>query len=288
LKKKDIHLTVKRLDCIHPEISGNKWFKLKYNLLEAKEQGHHQLLTFGGAYSNHIYATAAAAKSVGLNSIGIIRGSEIMPLNPTLSYAKAAGMHLHYLSRSAYREKSSAYLNTLKEKFGDFYLLPEGGTNALAVKGSMEILQENDFEAEVICASIGTGGTVGGLLSTAKTSQKVMGFSSLKGEFVPAEIQKLIREYGITPGCRYDILTQYHFGGYAKFTPELISFIHDFKDSTGIPLDPVYTAKMMFGLLDLIKTGTIPAGSKILAVHSGGLQGIEGFNKRYGTDLPSA
>ncbi|MEX2591823.1 MAG: pyridoxal-phosphate dependent enzyme [Anditalea sp.] len=288
LREKNIQLTIKRLDRAHSEISGNKWYKLKHNLYEAKKQGHTQLLTFGGAYSNHIYATAAAAKSSGLNAIGIIRGDENMPLNPTLSYAKASGMKLHYLSRSAYREKSSGFiLNQLREKFGDFYLLPEGGTNALAIKGTKEILQDKDFEADILCTSIGTGGTLAGLLATAKASQKVMGFSSLKGEFIQGEVQKLIEIYKINTACEYEILTSYHFGGYAKFTPEMIAFILSFKRSTGIPLDPIYTGKMMYGLLDLIQKGAIPEGSKILALHSGGLQGIEGFNKRFGTQLPS-
>jgi 1-aminocyclopropane-1-carboxylate deaminase len=286
LGSRNVQLTIKRLDQIHPEIQGNKWYKLKYNIEEAKNQGLQQLLTFGGAYSNHIYATALAAKQAGLASIGIIRGEETLPLNPTLDYASNAGMKLYYLSRSDYREKNSAtILNRLREAFGDFYLVPEGGTNALAIEGTEEILESEDLDYDLICTSIGTGGTMAGLLASASPTQKVLGFSSLKGDFMDTEIQLLLQKYGIEPACSYQIIKTYHFGGYGKFKPELIQFILDFKKSAGIPLDPIYTGKMMFGLIDLIKKQIIPAGSRILALHTGGLQGIRGFNLRNGTNL---
>lgn len=287
LQEKNIQLFIKRLDLIHSDVSGNKWYKLKYNLAEAKRQGHTQLLTFGGAYSNHIYATAAGAQIAGLNAIGVIRGDDLLPRNPTLSFAQASGMKLEYLSRSDYRNKDSfLILEQLKAKFGEFYLLPEGGTNALAILGTQEILKEDDFEMDIICTSLGTGGTLAGILATAKASQKVMGFSSLNGDFIHQDIHNLLKKYGIKPSCAYEILIQYHFGGYARFNSELIQFIHSFKSSTGIILDPVYTGKMMYGLLNQIKNGSIPEGSRILAIHSGGLQGIAGFNIRNGTKLP--
>lgn len=287
LQEKNIQLFIKRLDLIHSDVSGNKWYKLKYNLAEAKRQGHTQLLTFGGAYSNHIYATAAGAQIAGLNAIGVIRGDDLLPRNPTLSFAQASGMKLEYLSRSDYRNKDSfLILEQLKAKFGEFYLLPEGGTNALAILGTQEILKEDDFEMDIICTSLGTGGTLAGILATAKASQKVMGFSSLNGDFIHQDIHNLLKKYGIKPSCAYEILIQYHFGGYARFNSELIQFIHSFKSSTGIILDPVYTGKMMYGLLNQINNGSIPEGSRILAIHSGGLQGIAGFNIRNGTKLP--
>lgn len=281
-----VQLTVKRLDKKHPEISGNKWYKLKYNIEEAVTLGHGQILTFGGAYSNHIYATAAAAKEAGLSSIGIIRGEEILPLNPTLSRAAALGMKLDYISRTAYREKTSPErIHELSKTHGDFYLIPEGGTNALAIKGTREILEESDSHFDFICTSIGTGGTVAGLLASAKKSQKVLGFSCLKGDFMEKEVQLLLEKYDIDPVCSYRILRDYHFGGYGKSKPELIEFIHYFKRTTGIPLDPIYTGKMMFGLVDMIKKKMIPEGSQILVLHTGGLQGIRGFNLQHGIDL---
>lgn len=289
LLNNNIQLTVKRLDQVHPEISGNKWFKLKYNLEEAKRQRYTQVLTFGGAYSNHIYATAAAAKLSGLKSIGVVRGEESLPLNETLAAAKAFGMQFYYLSRSEYREKMSLMiLEQLRAKFGEFYLIPEGGTNALAIKGTMEILERQDFEADIICSSIGTGGTFAGLLATAKPAQQVWGFSALKGEFIHQDIQRLLRENQISPLCEYKVISDFHFGGYAKFTQELIDFILNFKSLTNIPLDPIYTGKMMYGLLQLVKNGSISEGSKILAIHTGGLQGIRGFNKRNNTQLSAS
>ena len=173
----------------------------------------------------------------------------------------------------------------LKAKFGEFYLIPEGGTNSLAIKGTMEILEQKDFRADIICCSIGTGGTFAGLLATAKATQHVWGFSALKGEFIHQEIERLLLENQISPLCKYKIISNFHFGGYAKFTQELIDFIQNFKSLTGIPLDPIYTGKMIYGLYELVKDGSIPEGSEILAIHTGGLQGIRGFNKKNDTQL---
>ncbi len=286
LRQLNIRLAIRRLDKIHPEIQGNKWYKLKYNMEYALSRNHRLILTFGGAYSNHIHATAAAAKAMGLKSVGVIRGEESLPLNPTLRDAQAAGMKLHYLSRGAYREKSSPdLLHRLKKAYGDFYLIPEGGTNALAIEGTKGILKKEDTSYDFICTSVGTGGTMMGLLATAHSSQTVLGFSSLKGDFMNQEIQLLLERFAIDPMCGYQLISDYHFGGYGKYRPELIHFIHAFKQKTGIPLDPIYTGKMMFGLFDLIKKGHIPEGSEILALHTGGLQGIRGFNLRNGTNL---
>ena len=286
LRRQSIRLVVKRLDKIHPEIQGNKWYKLKYNMEEALKQKHGRVLTFGGAYSNHIHATAAAAKQLQIKAIGVIRGEETLPLNPTLADAQAAGMKLHYLSRSAYRDKTSSdIIDALKMIYGEFYLIPEGGTNALAIQGTKEILEERDRRYDFICSSVGTGGTLAGLLATANTSQTVFGFSSLKGDFIHQEIRSLLDKFNITPVCQHQIITDYHFGGYGKHQPGLIEFIHDFKRRTDIPLDPIYTGKMMFGLLDLVDKGKVPKGSQILALHSGGLQGVRGFNLRNGTSL---
>lgn len=261
---------------IHPLISGNKYRKLKYNILEAKNQNKDTLLTFGGAYSNHISATAFAGKTYGLKTIGIIRGDELefkTASNPTLRFAEQSGMQLHFISRADYKLKNnSEFIKTLRAKFGDFYLLPEGGTNALAVKGCEEILNENDDHFDFVCCCVGTGGTISGLINASKPQQKILGFPALKGDFLKQDIRKFAKQKN------WDLITDYHFGGYAKIKPELITFINTFNANYMIPLDPIYTGKMMFGIFDLIEKGFFSESSKILAIHSGGLQGIEGMN----------
>lgn len=276
LEEKGITLCLKREDTIHPFISGNKYRKLKYNLLEAKRQEHTALLTFGGAFSNHIAATAFAGKEAGLKTIGIIRGEELKDSwteNPTLKLAKEHGMEFHFVSRSDYREKdTSTFYERLKSLFGDFYLLPEGGTNALAAKGCEEILTEADMEFDFVCSCVGTGGTVAGLINSAKPHQTVLGFPALKGDFLKQDILKFARNEN------WEFIPDYHFGGYAKVDERLIDFINTFKKETQIPLDPIYTGKMLFGILDKVKQGFFKPGTSILAIHSGGLQGIKGMN----------
>jgi len=270
------NLFLKRDDLIHPSISGNKYRKLKYNIERAKNLGHHTLLTFGGAFSNHIAAVAACGKEFGFKTIGIIRGEELKTKisdNPTLLYAKACGMTLKFVSREIYKVKTSEqFISTLKSEFGTFYLLPEGGTNDLAVKGCEEILTEEDKVFDFICCPVGTGGTISGLINSAKPHQKVLGFPALKGEFLKEDIRKFAKH------ANWDLITDYHFGGYAKINSELITFINAFKAKYEVPLDPVYTGKMMLGVFDLLKQGYFKKGSKILAIHTGGLQGIKGMN----------
>ncbi|WP_317047878.1 1-aminocyclopropane-1-carboxylate deaminase/D-cysteine desulfhydrase [Cognataquiflexum aquatile] len=287
IEENGIRLSIKRLDQVHDLVSGNKFYKLKYNLEEAQKSGFSTVLTFGGAFSNHIHATAAAARIEGFKPIGIIRGEETFPLNPTLSFAKAQGMQLDFISREDYRKKTDAsFIGKLKEKFGDFYLIPEGGTNAFAVKGTKEILGKEDAEFTHIGCSIGTGGTFAGLAESIKPHQNLLGFSSLKGDFIHSEINHLLEKNHINPLGKYSIFDRYHFGGYGKSGPELLEFIQWFYAQTRIPLDPIYTGKMMFGIIDLIRKDFFEKGSHILAIHSGGLQGIPGFNQRLGTSLP--
>ncbi|WP_136483130.1 1-aminocyclopropane-1-carboxylate deaminase/D-cysteine desulfhydrase [Cognatitamlana onchidii] len=272
----NVQLYLKREDKIHDFVSGNKYRKLKYNLLEAKRLGFKTLLTFGGAYSNHIAAVAAAGNYLGLCTIGVIRGEELKGNfleNPTLNFAEQHGMRFKFVSRAAYREKTSdAFLEGLKKDFGDFYLIPEGGTNLLAVKGCEEILEDISLEFDYICCAVGTGGTLSGLINCSKPSQQVLGFPALKGSFLREDIVKFVKQ------TNWDLITDYHFGGYAKINLDLIKFINQFKQNTKIPLDPIYTGKMMFGVFDLIEKGFFPKGSRILAIHTGGLQGIEGMN----------
>jgi 1-aminocyclopropane-1-carboxylate deaminase len=278
---KEVSLFIKREDQLHPFISGNKFRKLKYNLIEAKKQGFSKLVTFGGAYSNHIAAAAAAGFEFNFKTIGVIRGDElavnleeVVKNNPTLKFASAHGMEFYFVSRSEYKTKSSTqFTNKLKAEFGDFYLVPEGGTNNFAVKGCEEILTDEDEKFDVICCAVGTGGTISGIINATKKHQKVIGFPALKGDFLQNEIQKYVLKKD-----NWCLNTNYHFGGYAKISEELITFINKFKNETAIPLDPIYTGKMLFGIVDLIKNNYFKKGTKILAIHTGGLQGIGGMN----------
>ncbi|UII28012.1 pyridoxal-phosphate dependent enzyme [Fulvivirga maritima] len=277
LDHKKVKLFIKREDLIHPYVSGNKWRKLKYNLIQAKEEGHDTLLTFGGAYSNHIYATAAAAKEVGFKSIGIIRGEQHLPLNPTLSFVKEHGMQISYMDRSTYRlKKTEEVIQQLRDEFGDFYLVPEGGTNNLAIKGCEEIVDDEVRSFDYVCSASGTGGTISGIIVGMQGAGQMLGFSALKGDFLQKEVGDLLKGYGVDYQ-NWKVNTDYHFGGYAKINAELMSFIHRFREEHNLPLDPVYTGKMMFGLWDLIGMDYFEPGSKILAVHTGGLQGLKGF-----------
>ncbi|MEK6476079.1 pyridoxal-phosphate dependent enzyme [Catalinimonas sp. 4WD22] len=282
LDEHQVQLDILRLDQIHPHISGNKWFKLKYNLLEARKKGYDTLLTFGGAFSNHLYATAAAGKEDSFKTIGVVRGEKVLPLNTTLAFAEAQDMQLEFISRSDYQHKGEAtFQKELQKKFGDCFIIPEGGSNALAVKGCTEIVQTPE-NYDYICCSAGTGGTLAGIIEKAKNKAQVLGFSALKGgSFLYDEINRLTQAYSGNQYENYQIVEDYHFGGYAKANTELVNFINEFKREQEILLDPIYTGKMIYGIMDMINKGYFKLGSKILAIHSGGLQGIIGFNERY-------
>jgi 1-aminocyclopropane-1-carboxylate deaminase len=194
-------------------------------------------------------------------------------LNATLAFATAQGMHLKYVTRAAYKHKyETDFIDRLCAEFGDFYLIPEGGTNALAVKGCKEILEPKDEDYDYICCAVGTGGTISGLINASKLHQTVLGFPALKGDFLQEDIRKFAFQ------DNWELITDYHFGGYGKIKPELITFINRFYKDYHIPLDPIYTGKMMFGIVDLIEKDFFPKGSKLLAIHTGGLQGIAGVN----------
>jgi len=263
LTEKQVSLFIKREDLIHPIISGNKYRKLKYNIEKAKEEGKSTLLTFGGAFSNHIAATACAAKENGFKSIGIIRGEELVfkwQENPTLVQAKEFGMQLKFVSRTDYREKHLPhFVEKLKAEFDDFYLLPEGGTNDLAVKGCMEILAKNDSSFDVVTCCVGTGGTIAGIINSSSSSQQVLGFPALKGDFLKGDISKFAKKKN------WKLQTDYNFGGYAKISEELIGFINYFQEETQIAVDPIYTAKMIFGIHDMVKKGMFRPKTSILA-----------------------
>jgi 1-aminocyclopropane-1-carboxylate deaminase len=277
IENSDYSLYIKREDLLHPDISGNKFRKLKYNLAQAKKENKPALLTFGGAFSNHILAVAATGAANGFRTIGIIRGEELqdeIDENPTLRKAQDFGMVFEFVCRESYREKSSEdFIAKLEAKWGDFYLLPEGGTNDLAIKGCEEILTTSDENFDYVCCAVGTGGTISGLINCSKSSQQVLGFPALKGDFLREDICKFVQN------PNWELVTDYHFGGYAKVTEELVQFINDFYQKYQIRLDPVYTGKMVYGVLDLIEKEWFPKGSKILMIHTGGLQGIEGMNR---------
>ncbi|MEQ1105129.1 1-aminocyclopropane-1-carboxylate deaminase/D-cysteine desulfhydrase [Acinetobacter ursingii] len=267
----DIHLDLKRLDLIHPHISGNKFYKLKYNLQHAKQLGLDTLITFGGAFSNHIAATAYAAHYFGFRSIGIIRGEELADqrLNHTLSTASQFGMQLEFINRQDYRNKDQPdFLAELQSRFPNAYIIPEGGTNSLAIQGCKEILSEQDRQNyDVICCAVGTGGTITGLIESSHFNQNILGFSALKGDFLTSDVAHL------TAKKNWKIIDEYCCGGYAKTSAQLIEFIQLFEKQYQIPLEPIYTGKMLFGIFDLIEKAYFPPHTRILAIHSGGLQG---------------
>ncbi|WP_158856052.1 1-aminocyclopropane-1-carboxylate deaminase/D-cysteine desulfhydrase [Lunatibacter salilacus] len=284
--EKNVSVSILRLDLVHPDLSGNKFFKLRHNLMDAQDKGFRRILTFGGAYSNHIYAMAAAGKLFNMDTVGVIRGEIIRPLNPTLDTAEKSGMVLYPMDRNTYKKKEEAQiLDDLRRRFGPVYVIPEGGTNSLAILGCKEILHTEHADATHVAVCVGTGGTIAGITASALAHQSVLGFSALKGDFIKESIRKLLETHNITPKCSLDIVTDYHFGGYAKHSRYLITFMQDFYKHTGIPLDPIYTGKMVYGLFDKIRGGYFPTKSKILIIHSGGLQGIKGFEARFGFSL---
>ena len=290
LTQKSINLYVLREDLIHSEISGNKWRKLKYNVQEAKVKRFNQLLTFGGAYSNHIAATAAAGNQFGFKTIGVIRGEETLPLNPTLQLAKDNGMTFKYISRDKYRSKNEpSFLSELENEFGLFYHVPEGGSNSFALKGCAEILNNIEVDYDVVCLACGTGGTAAGIITS--TDKQVLCFPALKGgDFLKEDIEILMSEYSEQFSLKIEndnwkLITDYHFGGYAKVKPELIDFIRAFNKKHDILLDFIYTGKMLFGLYDLIKNSTEFDDQDIIAIHTGGIQGNKGFEERLGITI---
>lgn len=276
-----IQLWIKRLDELEPRGIGNKIFKLKYNMEEARHQNLDTILTFGGAFSNHIAATASVCKSYGLKSIGIIRGGELqknliqtLSENPTLSEAVNNGMRLRFISREAYRQKDSPeFLQELSHEFGAIYLLPEGGTNSLAIQGTSEMLTPDDRQFDYITCAVGTGGTIRGIIKAAKDDQIVLGYAALK-----ADLTHEIEKY--TEKKNWKIFPENEFGGYAKINAELVSFINRFALEYQVPLDPIYNAKMMFKIFQQIKYEEFRENSRILAIHTGGLQGVAGMNNQ--------
>lgn len=270
---KKVQLSILRLDKIHPVISGNKWFKLKYYLQDAKNRGFDSILTFGGAYSNHIAATALAASLRQFKSVGIIRGEEPKVWSHTLLDAKARGMQLHFVSRETYNILKRTDDADLLKQFGDHYIISEGGYGVLGASGAGDILNIRDTSSFThIVSAIGTGTTIAGIIKKALPHQQVIGISAMKNNTVlAAEIQILLTSSLLKNN--FFLNHSYHFGGYAKHTPELLCWMNDFFSATHIPLDFVYTAKAMYGIMDMILKDHFPPSSNILMIHTGGLQG---------------
>jgi 1-aminocyclopropane-1-carboxylate deaminase len=284
-----VRLLLWRDDLVNPDLPGNKARKLKYNLSVAREQGLQTLLTFGGAYSNHIAAVATAGRLFGFKTIGLIRGDGPLPgapLNPTLTQAAADGMALHYLDRSDYRRRAEPeFIAELVARYGPAYVLPEGGTNELALTGCAELVaeiqQQTSFDA--LAVAVGTGGTLAGLLTGLAGQHYAVGVAALKnGGFLRGEIDELTQQAAGQTYANYSLQTEYHFGGYAKYSAELLGFIEQFQAQHGVLLDPIYTSKMLFGVQDLIRRGHFQRGSTVVAVHTGGLQAWAGWHKRFG------
>lgn len=288
-EQKQIQVYFKRDDLIHPDISGNKWRKLIHNIKAANNRA---ILTFGGAYSNHIAATAAACHLAGIESIGIIRGEELKNLNPTLSLASEKGMRLEFVSREDYRKKNEiSFLDQLKERFNNPFIIPEGGSNQFGFKGCADILNEIDIDFNYILCAVGTGTTIAGIASALKEDQKAIGIPVLKGaEYLSEEIDRFLLDYtgslkASSAKSKLELIHDYHFGGYAKINAELIEFMNEFYAKHGIKTDAVYSGKSLYALFELIKNDHFEKGQKIIFYHCGGLQGNKGIEERYDMTL---
>lgn len=283
-----VNVYLKRDDLIHSEISGNKWRKLKLNLEKFKLGKYEQLLTFGGAYSNHISATAALGRILEIPTIGIIRGDELSPSsNQTLQKAAQDGMELIFVNREEYSWRyETEYKNQLREKFGNVLVIEEGGANFYGMMGCTEIVSEIPFQPDYYVLPAGTGTTTSGILFATETSHTIAIAASNDVDGILEEISSLLEYAGLTEdevADKLEMLTltsEFTFGGYGKTSPELITFINDFYTQTEIKLDQVYTGKMMYGLCEFIKTGKIAAGKTVVAVHTGGLQGTNSILDR--------
>jgi 1-aminocyclopropane-1-carboxylate deaminase len=278
LSKFHTTVDVLRLDLVHPVISGNKWFKLKEYLKEAKALNKKILLTFGGAYSNHIVATAAAAKQSGFKSIGIIRGEKPTTVSHTLQNASAYGMKLYFISRTDYRGKTIPTETLQQYRQEDTYIINEGGYGKKGAEGAKDILQNIDSSVYThIIDSVGTGTTIAGLIQGSAKNQSVIGISSLKNNYsLQQEIENLVLAENRK---KFSLIHDYHFGGYAKYSRLLIDFMNEWYQLTGIPSDFVYTGKLFFAVQDLVQKNYFPQGSKLLIIHSGGLQGNQSLPK---------
>jgi len=280
-----VELYIKREDLVHKQISGNKWYKLKHNLQHAKDQGFSRLVSFGGAFSNHLHAMAFAGQQFGFETIGIVRGERPELLNPTLADAEQWGMQLQFLSRTDYRRRhDAAFVAKLVEPHQPCFVIPEGGANQWALAGCADIVeginhQLTDFD--IVCVPCGTGATLAGIVVALGGNTEVLGFPALKGATsLVDEIRAMITEFDAESATQWHLVDEFHCGGFAKITSELVAFMQCWQQQTGVALDPVYTGKMMMGLCELLRRDYFPVGTRIVAVHTGGMQGLRGMQEK--------
>jgi len=275
LGQHQIELWLKRDDLLHPIISGNKWRKLKYILQHVFSTGANTIISMGGAYSNHLHVLAYVGKLLNISTVAYIRGEPPNLLNPTLKDLEAWGMQLKFISRSLYRELR--HYERLPEQKPNEYWLPEGGALEYALHGVAEILEEIDINFDTLCLPCGTGTTMAGIIAAAPHDINILGFAALKARhFLENDVTKLLPDASGNL-CQWSINYDYHFGGFAKISQKLLEFITRFEHQTGIELEPVYTGKMMYGIYALIEQGFFTRGQRIIAIHTGGLQGKRGF-----------
>jgi len=275
-------ISVRRLDELDEGYGGNKWYKLRYNIERAIREGYDSLLSFGGDWSNHLHALAHSGKELGVQTIGIVRGEPERPLSATLRDAQLLGMRLHFVTRSAYREKDSPeFLTLLREQFGRTYIIPEGGANYLGVNGCMEICTPEDSKSyDLICIACGTGTTMAGILLGTKGEISVRGFSVLRASGMMEQlVKKRLHEFLGNEDALLELMRhaqfdeRWHFGGYARWNEELLSFMSDVEPGLGFALDQVYMGKLLFGVWKSFESGEIAPSSRVLVIHSGGIQG---------------
>lgn len=277
--KSKVEVYLARLDKMHPVISGNKLFKLHFFLEESLRQDRKSILTFGGAYSNHLVATAFACQSLGIPSIGIVRGEPAEMLSHTLQQCTRYGMKLHPIPRSNYlRIHSETFIEQMAAQFGDCIMIPEGGFHPMGMKGASLIMQRiSEIKATHVCTAIGTATTFSGLLKNNDHHKTIVGIPVIKNM---QDIEERFRKLGIRERPdNYVIFNEYHFGGYARKTDELLKFMNEFYMEHQIPTDFIYTGKLMYAVMDKIKAGYFSAGSSIICLHTGGLQGNESLQK---------
>ena len=287
-------INILRLDVLQPIIQGNKYYKLKYNLLKAKEENKNTVLTFGGEYSNHIHAFALAGKEQNFKAIGIIRGDKPDELTCTIKESIENGMQAYFLNRTDYRiarklvnnEKFEDFFDLLEQNNinvnkNDCYIVPEGGTNLLALQGTSEILDfAKNIDYNNICCAIGTAGTIVGIIASARNDKKIIGFPALKGNFFEKDIENYLLKFKNRKYSNWKLKHDYHFKGFGSFNQDLIDFINRFYAEYKIPICSIYTGKMFYGIFDMIDKGEFTKEDKILAIHTGGLQGIKAFNEK--------
>jgi len=276
-------ILIKRDDLIHPQVSGNKWRKLKYNIKHAHQQGLEGIISFGGAFSNHLYAVAGACSLTKLKFIAYVRGDEFDGDNPTLQFLKSQGAELKFQNRSAYRNKTDEdFLLDLRQKYPNYLIVPEGGSNDLAITGVTELMNEVysqlDSDKLLVFCGVGSGSTITGITKGLKGQDKAFGLLAVNDTSLPAKISESLSD---TEQSKLQLDLHSHLGGFGKTSPDLINFINRFYTNTGVPLEPLYTGKVAYRILEMLKENLIDASQTILMIHTGGLQGNFGFDYRF-------